>query len=223
LTVDLPIPDVRPPNSPWRRINRSRRNIATMTFYYGDEKSLRHPIRDVTHRMDAKHDPNVETGTYGLFSNCCKNERRAIVEEGISTQFFCTSRGNPKGNERIRVLTGYYCPEWYCELEPNDYAIAAESIRFVSPGFVLNDIVSYLEGYPIDTFFRTWKHLYDEAVIRRLLLLLNTAPNATAEHITEIHNLETYALEQYGRMYSNRLNVFSWEYAGELMRNRGLV
>ena len=194
-----------------------------MTFYYSDEIAPKVPIRDVTHRMDAKHDPNLETGTYGLFSNCCIDERKAIVEEGITTQFFCTSRTKPEEKRRIRVLTGYYRPEWYCEIAPGDYAIAAESIRFVSPGFVLGEQVSYLEGYPIDEFFRTWKHLYDETVIRRLLLLINTAPNATSEYISEIHRLETYAMEQYGRMYSVRLNGFSWENAGELMRNRGLI
>jgi hypothetical protein len=190
-----------------------------MTYYYSDERAPLIPIRDVTHRMDAKHDPNIETRTYGLFSHCCRDERTAIVKEGIRTQFFCTSRSNP----RTRVLTGYYKPKWYCEIDPGDFAIAAETIRFVSPGFVLSDIVSYLEGFPIDCFFRTWKHIDDEAVIRRLILLINTAKDATNDHIAEVHRLENIAFEEYGRMYSDRFQGFSWDYARELMDERGLI
>ena len=212
-----PIPNVRPPNAPWLPIQRGATNIATMTFYYGDAKSPVVPIRDITNRNDAKHDPNLETLTYGLFSVCCKDERKAIVEKGIATQFFCTSRLNG-----VRVLTGYYHPAWYCRMGEDDYAIAAESARFVSPGFELNKQVSFLEGYPIDRFFRTWKYIRDEKVIQRLTLLINSAPDATTTHISEIHQWEAYSLEHYGHMYFDKLEGFSWESALQLMRNRGL-
>lgn len=213
-----PIPDVRPPNPPWLPIQIGAVNLATMTFYFGDAKSPVVPIRDVTNRYDAKPDPNVETLTYGLFSICCKKERKAIVEKGIRTQFFCTTRANG-----IRVLTGYYHPAWYCRIGENDYAIAAKSARFVSPGFALSDLVDFLEGYHMDRFFRTWKYIREDRAIERLLLLINTAPDATLQHISEIHRLEAYSLDQYGRMYFDRLKGFSWEYAGELMRKRGIV
>jgi hypothetical protein len=216
--ISSAIPDVRPPNPPWRSIQKGDTNLATITFYYGDAKSQVVPIRDVTNRNDAKPDPNIETLTFGLFSVCCKNERKAIVEKGITTQFFCTSRANS-----VRVLTGYYRPAWYCEMGANDYAIAAQSARFVSPGYALSKLTSFFEDYPIDKFFRTWKYIRDEKAIQRLLLLINSAPDATATYISEIHRLEADSLEQYGHMYSDRLEGFSWEYAGELMRNRGLV
>jgi hypothetical protein len=212
-----PLPDVRPPNPPWIPIER-RANIATISFYYGDSKSLVHPIRDVSNRRGAKRDPNIETQTYGLFSVCCKNERKAIVEKGITTQFFCTSRINA-----TRVLTGYYRPAWYCKFGPDDYAIAADKVRFVSPGFALGNLVSYMEGFPIDRFFRLWKYITDEKVIRRLLLLLNTAPDATADYLSEMKRQEKYARKQYGYMYDDRLKSLTWKFAAELMKKRGLV
>ncbi len=220
---NAPIPDVRPPNPPWLPIKVGTKNTATITYYYGDERAARIPIRDVSHRMDAKHDPNIETQTYGLFSNCCINERKAIVEEGIGTQFFCTARTRAGERGTIRVLTGFYHPTWYCEMDSGDYAIAAQSVRFVAPGFVLSDLVAYLDDYAIDASFRTWKHINDETVIRRLLLLLITAPDATADYISEIHRLEDFSLKQYGRMYLDRLSGFSWEYAGELMRDKAVI
>ncbi len=213
----MPTPDVRPPNPPWVPINKGSPNIATISYYYGEAKSLVVPIRDITHRYDAKYDPNLETLTYGLFSHCCKNERKAIVEKGITTQFFCTKRANG-----IRVLTGYYHPAWYCKMGSDDYAIAAESARFVSPGFELSKLNEFLEGYPVGKF-RTWRYIEGKKVVWRLLLLINSAPNDTKKYLSEIHKFEAYSLGQYGKMYYNRLQGFSWKYAGELLRKLGLV
>ena len=212
------IPNVRPPNPPWHPIQRGTTSLATITFYYGDAKSSVVPIRDISNRKDAKHDPNFETLTYGLFSICCKGERKSIVEKGITTQFFCTTRANS-----TRVLTGYYRPAWYCEMGTDDYAIAAESARFVSPGFALGDLVSFFEDYSIDRFFRGWKYIREGKVIERLYLLIHSAPDATAQYVSEIHRLEALSLEQSGHMYFDRLEGFSWKYAGQLMRNQGLI
>ncbi len=214
----ITVTNVRPPNPPWLPIRRNTSNRATLTFYYGDAKSLKIPIRDISNRKYAKPDPNIETLTYGLFSVCCKSERKSIVEKGISTQFFCTSR-----KDGIRVLTGYYRPAWYCKIGIDDYAIAAESARFISPGFVLSDLVSFLNGFPIDRFFRCWKYIQNDDAIRRLLLLINTAPNATAAYVSEIKRLEKESLEQYGHIYSSRLEGFSWKYASELMKKWNLL
>jgi len=213
----LPIPDVRPPNRPWQPIQQNETDIATITFYHCDPKSLVIPIRDISNRNDAKHDPNLETLTYGLFSHCFKKERKGIVEKGITTQFFSTTRAN-----NTRVLTGYYHPTWYCRINNDDYAIAAESARFVSPGYALSDLLSFFEGYPIDQFFY-WKYIREKKVIERLKLLINSAPDATTQYVAEIHRFEDLSLKQYGRMYSDRLEGFSWKYAGELMRKWGLI
>jgi hypothetical protein len=218
LSANIRLQNVEPPNRPWQPIEYGSDNIATITFYYSDEKAPLIPVRDVSHRMDAKRDPNIETKTYGMFSNCCKGERKAIVTEGIKIQFFCTSRGNP----RARVLTGYYIPKWYCELAPNDFAIAAETIRFVSPGFVLSDIVQYM-GYPIADFFRTWKHIRGKKAIDRLKLLIDSAADATIDYLNEMNRLEQNALNDYGRMYFDRQNGLTWEYAHELFQKRGIL
>ena len=212
------IPNVQPPNPPWLPIQKGPSDLATISFYYSDRNSPSVPVRDVSHKHDAKRDPNIETLTYGLFSDCCEDARKAIVEKGIGLQFFCTLRANV-----TRVLTGYYRPAWYCEMGDNDYAIAAESARFISPGYALGDLVQFLEEYPIDRFFRPWKYIKGEKAIQRLLLLINVAPDATKQHISEIHRLEMYSLEQYGQMYADRFSGLSWEYAAELMRKQGLV
>jgi len=209
--------DVRPPNPPWQPIPQNTTNEAILTFYYGDSKSPIVPIRDVSNRNDPKPDPNVETSTYGLFSDCCNKARKRIVKQGIDTQFFCTSRLNG-----IRVLTGYYRPSWYCKISDDDYAIAAKSGRFISPGYILSDLVDFLDGYPIARFFRGSKGIPEE-VAERLLLLVNSAPDVTSRYISDIKRLEKYSLEQYGHMYSDRLEGFSWEYAAELMKKRGLL
>lgn len=211
------IPDVRPPNPPWQLIKKGSASMATISFYHGDAKSQVFPIRDISNRNDAKHDPNLETLTYGLFSHCFKKERKGIVEKGVAIQFFCTTRAN-----NTRVLTGYYRPKWYCTIKDGDYAIAAESARFVSPGYALHDLVSFVEDYSMDQFFY-WKYIRNQKVIQRLKLLIDCVPDATAEYITEIHKFEARSLEQYGFMYYNRLEGFSWKYAGELMSKWGLI
>ena len=208
--------DVRPPNPPWQPIPQSTTEDAILTFYYCDSKSPV-PIRDVSNKKDPKPDPNVETFTYGLFSDCCGKARKKIVKQGISTQFFCTSRING-----IRVLTGYYHPTWFCKLTGEDYAVAAKSGRFISPGYVLSDIVNFLDGYPINKFFRGSKGIPEE-VAEKLLLLVNSAPDVTVRYVSEIRRLEKYSLEHYGKMYMDRLEIFSWDYAAEIMKKFSLV
>lgn len=209
--------NVRPPNPPWQPIKQGTTDDAILTFYYGDSKAPSIPIRDVSNKNDPKPDPNVETLTYGLFSVCCKKARKRIVETGIGTQFFCTYRLNG-----VRVLTGYYRPAWYCEINADDYAIAAKTGRFISPGFVLSHLVNFLDGYSIDKFFRVSKRIPEE-VAEKLLLLINSAPDVTAKYVSEINRLENYSLKQYGHMYGDLLEGFSWEYAGELMKKWGLI
>jgi hypothetical protein len=209
--------NVAPPNFPWQPLSAKPLKYATLTFYFSDSKSEILPIRDVSCKGDPKPDPNYETMTYGLFSGCCKDERKSIVEKGLNIQFFCTSRG-----DNIRVLTGYYLPAWYCSIGEGDYAIAAKSAHFISPGFVLSDLIEFLGGYRIDKFFRRWKYL-PESVANRLLFLLDSVPDATPKYILKIKSLEKCALKNYGVLYHNRLRGFGWEEAAKLFSQKKVI
>jgi hypothetical protein len=210
-------PDVQPPNSPWQPLKLKQSTYATITFSFGDSMSKIAPIRDVSCKGDPKPDPNYETKTYGLFSGCCKDERKSIVEKGVNLQFFCTAR-----ESNFRVLTGYYRPLWYCKLGEDDYAIAAKQAHFISPGFALKDLVPYLNGFHIDKFFRRWKYL-PEDIANRLVILINNFPNAINEYVSEVNRLESYALKKYGTLYHDRTTGFNWEEAAKLFKTYKLI
>jgi hypothetical protein len=100
-----------------------------------------------------------------------------------------------------------------------DYAIAARSARFVSPGFVLSDLVEFLNGYRIDSFFRCWKYI-PEGVACRLLHLLNRVPDETSQYISEVKALEEYSLKKYGTLYHDRVMGFSWDEATKYLKEQ---
>src|SRR5262249_54335505 len=77
---------------------------------YLSEPVARYPIRHVTKKANNKSDPNIETGTYGMFSTCERLMRRKIVQEGRRYLFFLTSH-----RTRGRVLTGCYKLGWFAE------------------------------------------------------------------------------------------------------------
>ena len=78
---------------------------------YYSEPLARWPVREITRPGDNKSDPNIETGTYGLFSTCEPGMRNRIVHDGAATIFFLTTRKRGEG----RVLSGYYHVGWYTE------------------------------------------------------------------------------------------------------------
>lgn len=210
--------DVRPPNPPWVPLKPGPSGRAALAYYYSDPNSSL-PVREVTRADDNKSDPNLETMTFGLFSTCERGMRVGIVRDGMQYIFFCTRQGNQ------RVLTGYYRIGWYAEgppikgyggrgKPPKDFILAASEMRFVAPGFPLEDLTGYLRGDRVDTPFRAYRYV-EKATVGRLVALLDRTPDATDDYLAEIERLEELNLEEYGFRYKNwrREGGFSWEAA----------
>ena len=117
--------------SGWTPLNGINSGAGYLSVYYSDPVA-RYPIRYVTKKADNKSDPNIETGTYGLFSTCERLMRRKIVREGRRHLFFVTSH---RGKDR--ALTGYYRLAWFAEstggASIGDFALAAKEMRFIEP------------------------------------------------------------------------------------------
>jgi hypothetical protein len=205
--------DVRPPHSPWISFEPGGgKRAAALSFYYSDPRS-KIPIREVSHKNNPKGDPNIETRTFGLFSRCDERMRATMVKEGINLHFFCTSRA-----KHVRVLTGYYRYGWHYKVPStrDDYMLAAQKAKFVTPGFPLKDLIPYLRRASLR--FRTFRYL-DKVTADLLLLLIEAAPGATSKYKSEIRRLEKLSLSRdgylYGRIYPNG---FSWNIAPSVMK-----
>jgi hypothetical protein len=214
---------IRPPNPPWEPLKLGDGSLAALSFYYSDPGSDV-PVREITRRDDNKSDPNIETGTYGLFSTCERDMRAGIVRRGIDLILFCTSRSDQGRN--VRVLTGYYRVGWFCKgrsvsgyskkSQLVDYSLAAEEFKFVSPGFRLDDryLKEYVRGVKLDRRFRRFVYIDGDAG-RRLTSFLQDTPDATKEYLSEIRRLERQNLKQFGFTYHNwRMKTgFDWNLA----------
>src|SRR6266567_6553297 len=96
----------QPPNSPWIPLKTEPRRGGYLSYHYSDDLSEL-AVRWVTKPGDNESDPNLETGTYGLFSTCSPRMRSGAVKNHIGTIFFCTRK------DYTRVLSGFYQLGWY--------------------------------------------------------------------------------------------------------------
>src|SRR4051794_34031736 len=92
----------RPPHDPWRPLSPGEKAHAYASYYYCDDFGA-WPVRAITKIKDNKSDPNLETGTYGLFSTCEERMRAGIVTSRPGHVFFVT-----RPRKGPRQLTGYY-------------------------------------------------------------------------------------------------------------------
>jgi hypothetical protein len=196
----------QPPVGQWEQLHDA--GGAGYLSVYLSEPLARYPIRHVTRRADNKSDPNIETGTFGLFSTCEQQMRAKIVREGRPYLFFAT-----KYREKGRAITGYYRVAWYAAstggAANGDYALAASDIRFVDPiQFVALPEPARSVCLP---WFRTIRPL-SPATSDALHRIVDEAPDRTQRYIAELRRLERFAAYHSGYCYPSwgRAGPFTW-------------
>ena len=201
--------DVRPPNPPWKRLEKQS-DDAYVTFYYSDPTSPL-PAREVTRPQDNKSDPNLETSTFGLFSTCEERMRASLVKNGIEHIIFLTNRG-------ARVVAGYYRVGWYCEgvfgLAEGDYALAAEEVHFIDPPIALSDLPASARS-EIERHRRGFLRL-EEGAARDVIRTVKRRKNKVNEYLEEIDRLERFNQRVIGFRCWRRDVPFSWDEARAL-------
>jgi hypothetical protein len=177
------------------------------SYYYCDEIGA-WPVRAITRIGDNKSDPNIETGTYGVFSTCEQKMRSGIVANRPRYIFFVTKpRSGP------RQLTGYYELGWYAPgaLSPlvRDYALIATRIRFIDA--IAISALEHRARAALDGRWRLNKRLTaeDTAVVLRAV---DAAPERTDSYRREVVRLEQVNLFHSGYRYPTwrRTERFTW-------------
>ena len=117
-----------PTNQPWKPINFPDEPQGSLVYYFSDDR-CKLPVRHVTREGDNKADPNLETGTYGLFTTCYFPSRKQIFGNQRKWLFFTTKHAYTGGD----VIPGFYTLSHYAQHPGrlNDYAFAAETVHFV--------------------------------------------------------------------------------------------
>lgn len=197
-----------PPDDPrWLPLAPAPDAGGTLSVYYADDLAAV-PVREITRLGDNKADPNIETGTYGLFSTCGRRPRSGIVRNRRRFLFFTSTWGGG------RVLAGYYRLGWYAyttSQADRDYALAAEAVRFDADPLPLAAVDDRL-GTDYNRFFRSTRTLSgDEAA--RLADLLDGRPDGTDHYLAEIDRLERFNRCYGGHRYNGwgRDEPFTWD------------
>lgn len=193
----------------WHPLEDSGRGY--LSVYYS-EGMARFPVREITRPGDNKSDPNIETGTYGLFSTCEPTMRNRIVNDGAATVFFITT------HRRGRVLTGYYHVGWFTEGTQGainrDFALAARRLRFIAPVPVAE--LPHPAGELASAQFRTMKPLQPD-VVALLRGFCDSQSDETSSYLEEVKRIERFAQAQTGLAYPSwgRQEGFTWSDADD--------
>ena len=194
-----------------------------LCFYYVSSLSSL-PVREVNRLgganeageplADCKSDPNLETGTFGLFSTCQAQARRAIVERRSPYIFFFGTCAI--GKRVTRCVTGYYRLGWFAHggTHAHDYCLAAKSSHFVGRPVPFEQINREL-GTALSNRnpLRTTGRL-GPGIAEGLVEILHRQPNATADYVAEIRRLERINIAASGGFrYINfgRTDSFTWD------------
>jgi hypothetical protein len=211
MTATAASPDHRPPNPPWLALRDTGHGY--LSNYYSDPLA-RYPVRELTRPGDNKSDPNIETGSYGLFSTCEPKMRNRVVADGAATLLFVTRRAGR------RVLAGYYHVGWYTEgalgADQRDWALAADTARFIDP-IPLDDLAA---AVPVCAgTFRTYRRV-DPTQASRLRAEINGHPDRTPDYLGELARIERFATRCTGYAYPSwgRQAGFGWGSAPDFYR-----
>ncbi len=203
------------PKDAWIKHEVAEDAKSSLSFYYSEDLSPL-PVRAVTKPGDNKADPNLETGTYGLFTTCGRRARSAIVSHERPYLFFCTRRSGE------RVLTGYYRIGWYAKHRKikRDFALAAGDVHFVKKPIPLAEVNQRL-GTNFSEAFRQVRLVKPEDA-ECLRDMLCKQPDATEKYIAEIRRLERFNASRSGYRYvaHKRGHPFTWSDAN-LVLNTG--
>ena len=193
----------RPPALPWRILRAPTGPHGYISVYLSDALA-RYPIRAVTKARDNKSDPNLETGTYGLFSTCQIKMRKSIVVKGVPYVFFVTSHGS-----QGRALTGYYHVGWYAPGPDQDFALAARTCRFVEPIPAVDLPGSLRQAVELRRGYRGLD--LEQAV--QLRNAVDGRLDMTTRYVAEIRRLESLSTRYTGYSYPTWQRDHGWSWA----------
>ncbi|HUR24936.1 MAG TPA: hypothetical protein VM327_02850 [Candidatus Thermoplasmatota archaeon] len=175
----------------------------------------------MTRRRDNKSDPNIETGTYGLFSTCERGMRNGLVKNNRRYLLFVTRRGT------ARYLTGYYDIGWYADGREviaykgqPDRALAGREWRFIDPPIPLAAAAAAVGDLTLARRFRLNKIISDPQALA-LIGLLRRRKERTSLFVNEVRRLETVNNRFWGFRYVSwqRKDGFSWDHAAGYLKS----
>lgn len=206
--VDNTMQEQRPPHLPWHAFDHDEVAPGYVSYYLSDDLA-RWPVRAITRVKDNKSDPNLETGTYGLFSTCEQKMRSGIVKGNASHIFFVTRTRNSG-----RHLTGMYELGWWApgslHKRTRDFALAASSMRFIEP-IRLEDLPGGLAP-ELSGNWRLFKRL-DPHRTAQLAQYVGSQPDKTASYLQEVDRVERINRHHSGYRYPTWRRDHSWSWA----------
>jgi hypothetical protein len=194
---------MQPPHAPWCPLHAGTGPHGYVSVYLSDELA-RYPVRAVTKPRDNKSDPNLETGTYGVFSTCQIMMRKSIATKGVPYVFFVTTH-RPK----TRVLAGYYRVGWHAPGPDGDHVLAASTWRFVEPIPALSLPTDLRVAVEVRRGYRG----LDQRQAERLRAIVDAKPDWTDRYVEDIRRLETLSARHTGYCYPTWKRAQGWSWS----------
>ena len=205
---------VMPPATPWTALEVDTPAIGYLSVYLSEDLS-KLPIRAIAKPYDNKSDPNIETGTYGLFSTCERGMRAGIVKNKAQFIVFLCKRG------KERVVAGYYHLAWKTEgiwhATNRDSALAADCVYFVAEPIRVSDLPEPGKS-AAERKFRLSKRV-NAVETQAIVAALESRPNALEDYLSEIDRVERFQAYHSGYRYVSwqQEEPFGWEIARQYL------